>query len=85
MFDEEKTVWDREMLIQEAIRSAESGFTVQLKNGARINVAADSPCLDLLIFGLEKTVRGAHQRNRKTFIDFLYYWHERLFNRVKKR
>jgi hypothetical protein len=47
-------------------------------------VTADSPSIDLIIYGLEKTIRGNHERARMTFIDFLYYWHERLFKQVKK-
>jgi hypothetical protein len=50
--------------------NAEQGFTVHLKNGARVNVTADSPSIDLIIYGLEKTIRGNHERARMTFIDF---------------
>ncbi|HBQ3179559.1 TPA: hypothetical protein ACHV3I_001610 [Klebsiella pneumoniae] len=85
MFSEEKTSWEREMLIREAVESAEQGFTVHLKNGARVYVTADSPSIDLIIYGLEKTIRGNHERARMTFIDFLYYWHERLFKQVKRK
>jgi hypothetical protein len=42
-----------EMLIREAVENAEQGFTVILKN--RIIVAPDSPSIDLIIYGLEKT------------------------------
>jgi hypothetical protein len=35
---EEKTSWEQEMLIREAIENAEQGFTVHLRNGARITV-----------------------------------------------
>ena len=38
MFTEEYTSWEREMLIREAIENAEQGFTVHLRNGARITV-----------------------------------------------
>ncbi len=31
MFTEEKTSWEREMLIREAVENAEKGFTVHLK------------------------------------------------------
>jgi len=31
MFTEEKTSWEQEMLIREAVESAEQGFTVHLK------------------------------------------------------
>lgn len=85
MFTEEKTSWAQEMLIREAIESAEQGFTVHLKNGARITVASNSPSIDLIIYGLEKTIRGNHGRARMTFIDFLYYWHERIFKQVKRK
>lgn len=85
MFTEEITSWEREMLIREAIENAEQGFTVNLKNGARIAVSSNSPSIDLIIYGLEKTIRGNHGRARMTFIDFLYYWHERLFKQVKRK
>ncbi|HED4077934.1 hypothetical protein [Raoultella planticola] len=85
MFIEEKTSWDREMLIREAVECAEQGFTVHLKNGARIAVAYDSPSIDLIIYGLEKTIRGNHERARMTFIDFMYYWHERIFKQIKRK
>lgn len=85
MFTEEKTSWEREMLIREAVENAEKGFTVNLKNGARIVVTPDSPSIDLIIYGLEKTIRGNHERARMTFIDFLYYWHERIFKQVKRK
>jgi hypothetical protein len=39
MFTEEKTSWEQEMLIREAMESAEQGFTVHLRNGARITLA----------------------------------------------
>lgn len=58
MFTEEKTSWEREMLIREAVENAEKGFTVHLKNGARIVVASDSPSIDLIIYGLEKQFAG---------------------------
>ncbi|MEL0552933.1 hypothetical protein [Raoultella lignicola] len=85
MFTEEKTTWAKEMLIREAVESAEQGFTVHLKNGSRVNVTADSPSIDLIIYGLEKTIRGNHERARMTFIDFLYFWHERLFKLGKRK
>ncbi|MEX0518321.1 hypothetical protein AB3X26_17335 [Raoultella planticola] len=85
MFTEEKTTWAKEMLIREAVESAEQGFIVHLKNGARVNVTADSPSIDLIIYGLEKTIRGNHERARMTFIDFLYFWHERLFKLGKRK
>ncbi|HDT4980083.1 TPA: hypothetical protein QHR69_000912 [Klebsiella oxytoca] len=85
MFSEERSSWEREMLIREAIESAELGFIVHLKNGARINVTAASPSIDLIIYGLEKTIRGNHERARMTFIDFLYYWHERVFKSIKRK
>ncbi|MDD9641358.1 hypothetical protein [Klebsiella michiganensis] len=85
MFSEERSSWDREMLIREAIENAEQGFTVLLRNGARITVSSNSPSIDLIIYGLEKTIRGNHERARMTFIDFLYYWHERLFKQVKRK
>jgi len=88
MFSEERTSWEKEMLIREAISDAQKyGFSVLLKNGSRIFVTPDSSTIDIIIYGLEKIVRDAHQhhRSRMTFIDFLYYWHERLFNRMRKR
>lgn len=85
IFSEERSSWEREMLIREAIESAELGFIVHLKNGARINVTAASPSIDLIIYGLEKTIRGNHERARMTFIDFLYYWHERVFKSIKRK
>lgn len=36
MFTEEKTSWEQEMLIREAIENAEQGFTVHLKKAKRI-------------------------------------------------
>jgi hypothetical protein len=36
MFTEEKTSWEREMLIREAIENAEQGFTVHLKWCSRL-------------------------------------------------
>ncbi|HBC8110248.1 TPA: hypothetical protein KE330_000280 [Raoultella planticola] len=85
MFTEEKTSWAQEMLIREAIEKAEQGFTVHLKNGCVIGVPASSPSIDLIIYGLEKEIRGNHERARMTFIDFLYYWHERIFKQVKRK
>lgn len=88
MFSEERTSWEKEMLIREAISNAqEHGFFVQLKNGSRIFVTPNASTIDIIIYGLEKIVRDAnqHQRSRMTFIDFMYYWHERLFNRIRKR
>lgn len=85
IFTEEKTSWEQEMLIREAIENAHRGFTVHLKNGARITVSPDSPSIDLIIYGLEKTIRGNHERARMTFIDFLYYWHERVFKSIKRK
>ena len=67
MFTEEKTSWEREMLIREAVESAEQGFTVHLKNGARVNVTADSPSIDLIIYGLEKTIRGNPKTYRRVY------------------
>ncbi|MER1347260.1 hypothetical protein KJR81_11685 [Klebsiella pneumoniae] len=84
MFSEERTSWEREMLIREAIENAEQGFTVHLRNGARITVSSNSPSIDLIIYGLEKTIRGNHERARMTFIDYLYFWHERLFKLAKR-
>ena len=80
MFTEEKTSWEQEMLIREAVESAEQGFTVHLKNGARITISSD-----LIIYGLEKAIRGNHDRARMTFIDFMYYWHERIFKQIKRK
>ena len=41
------------MLIREAMENAEQGL--RFKNGARVNaVTADSPSIDLIIYGLEK-------------------------------
>lgn len=40
MFTEEKTSREQEMLIREAMESAEHGFTVHLKNGARITISS---------------------------------------------
>nr|WP_258962975.1 hypothetical protein [Klebsiella pneumoniae] len=54
MFTEEKTSWAQEMLIREAVENAEQGFTVHLKNGCVIGVPANSPSIDLIIYGLEK-------------------------------
>ncbi len=85
IFSEERSSWEREMLIREAMESAEQGFIVHLKNGARINVTAASPSIDLIIYGLEKTIRGNHERARMTFIDYLYFWHERLFKLAKRK
>ena len=85
IFSEDRTSWEREMLIREAIENAEQGFTVHLRNGARITVSSNSPSIDLIIYGLEKTNRGNHERARMTFIDFMYYWHERLFKQVKRK
>ncbi len=85
IFSEERTSWEQEMLIREAIESAGQGFTVYLRNGARITVSSNSPSIDLIIYGLEKTIRGNHERARMTFIDFMYYWHERLFKQVKRK
>ena len=85
IFSEDRTSWEREMLILEAIENAEQGFTVHLRNGARITVSSNSPSIDLIIYGLEKTIRGNHERARMTFIDFMYYWHERLFKQVKRK
>ncbi len=85
IFTEEKTSWEQEMLIREAIENAEQGFTVHLRNGARIAVSPDSPSIDLIIYGLEKTIRGNHECARMTFIDFLYYWHERVFKSIKRK
>lgn len=85
MFTEDKTSWTQEMLIREAVSSAEQGFTVHLKNGCVICVPADSPSIDLIIYGLEKDIRGNHDRARMTFIDFLYHWHERIFKQVKRK
>ncbi|HBV2138067.1 hypothetical protein [Klebsiella pneumoniae] len=73
------------MLIREAIENARKGFTVQLKNGCKIGITAGSPSIDLIIYGLEKTIRGNHERARMTFIDFLYYWHERVFKSIKRK
>ena len=84
MFTEEKTSWEREMLIREAVESAEQGFTVHLKNGARVNVTADSPSIDLIIYGLEKTIRGNHERARMTFIDFCITGTKGYLNRLKE-
>jgi hypothetical protein len=39
MFTEEKTSWEREMLIREAVENAEQGFTVTLKNGSHYRCA----------------------------------------------
>lgn len=88
MFSEERTSWEKEMLIREAISNAqEHGFFVQLRNGSRIFVTPNASTIDIIIYGLEKIVRDAnqHQHSRMTFIDFMYYWHERLFNRIRKR
>jgi hypothetical protein len=63
----------------------EQGFTVHLKNGARITVPANSPSIDLIIYGLEKSIRGIMNVTRLTFIDFMYYWHERLFKLAKRK
>lgn len=49
MFTEEKTSWEQEMLIREAVESAEQGFTVHLKNGARITISSKSPSKDLVM------------------------------------
>lgn len=57
MFTEEKTSWEQEMLIREAIENAEQGFTVHLRNGARITVSSNSPSIDIIIYGLEKAIR----------------------------
>lgn len=57
MFTEEKTSWEQEMLIREAMESAEHGFTVHLKNGARITISSKSPSKDLIITGSKKHSR----------------------------
>jgi hypothetical protein len=57
MFTEERTSWEQEMLIREAIENAEQGFTVHLRNGARITVSSNSPSIDLIIYGLENNSR----------------------------
>ena len=85
IFSEERTSWEREMLIREAIENAEQGFTVHLRNGARITVSSNSPSIDIIIYGLEKAIRGNHDRARMTFIDFMYYWHERIFKQIKRK
>lgn len=85
MFTEEKTSWAQEMLIREAVENARQGFTVQLKNGARIIVPANDSSIDLIIHGLEKSIRGDYERDRLTFIDFMYYWHERIFKQIKRK
>ena len=85
MLTEEKTSWEQEMLIREAMESADQGFTVHLKNGARITITSKSPTKDLIIFGLEKAIRGNHERARMTFIDFMYYWHERIFKQIQRK
>lgn len=88
MFSEERTPWEREMLIREMIYNAqENGFVVHLKNAARIYVTPNASTIDIITYGLEKLLRDRYQhhaRSRKTFIDFLFFWHERLFNRMKK-
>ena len=73
------------MLIREAIDNAEQGFTVHLRNGARITVSSNSPSIDINIYDLEKAIRGNHDRARMTFIDFMYYWHERIFTQIKRK
>ncbi|HBU7951907.1 TPA: hypothetical protein NP701_004235 [Klebsiella pneumoniae] len=85
MFNEERKSWAQEMLIREAVENARQGFTVQLKNGARITVPANDSSIDLIIHGLEKSIRGDYERDRLTFIDFMYYWHERLFKLAKRK
>ena len=85
MFTEEKTSWEQEMLIREALENAEQGFTVHRRNGARITVSSNSPSIDIIIYGLEKAIRGNHYRARMTFIDFMYYWHERIFKQIKRK
>lgn len=85
MFTGEKFSFTREMLVRDAMASAQQGFTVHLKNGARVVVTAESPSIDLIIYGLEKTIRGNHERDRLTFIDFVYYWHERVFKSIKRK
>ena len=85
VFSEERSSWEREMLIREAIENAEQGFTVHLRNGARITVSSNSPSIDIIIYGLEKAIRGNHERARMTFIDYLYFWHERLFKLAKRK
>ncbi len=85
MFTGEKFSFTQEMLVRDAMASAQQGFTVHLKNGARVVVTAESPSIDLIIYGLEKTIRGNHERDRLTFIDFVYYWHERVFKSIKRK
>lgn len=85
MFTEEKFSFTQEMLIRDAIASAQQGFTVHLKNGARVVVTAESSSIDLIIHGLEKSIRGDYERDRLTFIDFMYFWHERLFKLAKRK
>lgn len=86
MFTEETTSWEREMVIREFIETAHLGFVVTLRKGVGvIEVYPDSPCIDLIVYGLEKQLRGNHGCARMTFIDFMYYWHERLFKQVKRK
>lgn len=85
MFTEEKFSFTQDMLVRDAMASAQQGFTVHLKNGARVVVTAESPSIDLIIYGLEKAIRGNHERDRLTFIDFVYYWHERVFKSIKRK
>ncbi|MCB4984275.1 hypothetical protein [Klebsiella pneumoniae] len=51
----------------------------------RTFLSSKSPSKDLIIYGLEKAIRGNHDRARMTFIDFMYYWHERIFKQIKRK
>jgi hypothetical protein len=62
-----------------------AGVHCTSKNGARITISSKSPSKDLIIYGLEKAIRGNHDRARMTFIDFMYYWHERIFKQIKRK
>ncbi|MFM3397647.1 hypothetical protein AB8S57_24210 [Klebsiella pneumoniae] len=76
----------REILISEsAWEEMTCLFAPSLKNGARITISSKSPSKDLIIYGLEKAIRGNHDRARMTFIDFMYYWHERIFKQIKRK
>lgn len=85
MFSEERNSWEQEMLIREAVENAEQGFTVCLKNGSRIFITKNSPTINIIIYGIEKAIRCNYGSNRLTFIDFLYYWHERIFKQIKRK
>jgi hypothetical protein len=66
-------------------RERRAGFHCSPEKRCPYYRTSECPSIDLIIYGLEKSIRGNHERARMTFIDFLYYWHERLFKQVKRK